>query len=248
MTTREGTKTEAVQQPPTFLSTLGFVKMGGVSTIVAMVLLLGGIITHIMYGASPPDGMDVYLTEINANPGGNLLSTSLELSALILLLVFMIAMYQLFRDDGGIMRLAVIAGSVGLSLMMLSKFFSIAGVELAAHYVAADSATKPAIAAMTETMLGSKAVISLVGNLLAWGVGGLLFSLAIVRTTVLSRWLGYGGVIYASTMWVTTVEVAAMPGVTSRDSIVFFFGTWLGLLWLLAMGIGLVRLDDVPRG
>lgn len=233
-------------EPRTIMSDERFVTLGGVAAIVAMVLLVAGIYTHAgPAGApSPPDGMEVYLTIINDNPMANMLAPLLNASAYLLLLVFMVALYQLFRGEGGLMRLALITGSVGLLFLVVAMILSFSEVELAAQYVAADRATQSAVAAMAETELRIQSLVDLMGSLLAWGVGGLLFSLAILRTSILSRWLGYGGLVYAAVFWVTAVEVAAIPGQTARDSIIFFLGWWFGILWIIAMGVSLVRLDE----
>lgn len=248
MTTSEAPDTAATDRRPVSIVGVDFVTLGGLSAVAAMLILFAGIVAHITYGGSPPDGMDVYLNDVSADQAGNMLAASLDASAFLLLLVFMVALYQLFHDDQGVLRLAVLAGSFGLLLLVGSRFLSMTEVQLAAHYVAADGATRTAIAVTAETVVRMKSLVGLVGNLLAWGVGGLLFSVAIIRTSLLSRWLGVGGLVYASTMWITAAEVAARPGVTARDSVVYFLGVWFGILWVLAMGVALIRLDRTTVG
>lgn len=245
MTDRVSGASATVETLPV-ISDKNFVTVGGIAAIVAMVLVIGGIYTHIVpAGApSPPDGMEVYLTTINSNPTANALSPLLHASAQLLLLVFLVALYQLFRDEGGLMRLALLAGSVGILFLVFAMILSMSEVELAAQYVAADGATQSAVAVMAETLLRMKSLVDLIGNLLAWGIGGLLFSLAILRTSILSRWLGYGGLVYAGVFWITAVEVAVIPAMTARDSIIFFLGTLFGILWIIAMGVALIRSDE----
>lgn len=222
-----------------------YVKLGGFTAIIGMVLVFAGIYTHIgPAGApSPPDGMEVYLTIINDNTAANTLSGALQASAYLLLLVFMVALYHLFREDGAVMRLALIAGAAGLLFLTASRILSITEVELAAQYVATDGAARAAVAAVTETLLRMKAVLDLLGNVLAWGVGGLLFSLAIVRTSILSKWLGYGGIFYGAAIWVASIEVVLTSGVSSRDSIIFVLAVWFGILWVFVMGVALLRVN-----
>jgi hypothetical protein len=241
VTTKETADASRAEPGGSRLPAVDFVRAGGASAVLAMVVLFAGIVTHIMYGGSPPDGMNVYLTDISANPAGNVLAPSLDIAAYLLLLVFMVALYQLLREGRGPMRLALVTGTFGLLLIVLSRVVSMAIVELAVNYAAADAATKPAIAAVADTAVRTKSILDLVGNLLAFGVGGALFSLAILRTSVLSRWLGWGGLVYAAMMWTTVLEVSVVDGLTARDSIVFFVAIWFGILWLVAMGVGMVR-------
>lgn len=241
----EETTGDGTEGPQQLLSDVTFVRLGGLSAIVAMAFVIAGIYTHItLAGApSPPDGMEVYLTIINDNPQANALSPTLHITGQFLLLVFFVALYQLFGDGGGLMRFALVVGAAGLFLLVVSMLLALSEVELAAQYVIADGATQSAVAAVTETVLRVKSLIDLFGNLLAWGVGGLLFSIAILRTSILSRWLGIGGLVYAAAFWATLIEVALMPGVTARDSLIFFLGTLFGIIWLVAMGVGLLRVD-----
>lgn len=245
--TVEASEGQSTEESQTLISDEKFVTFGGLAAIVAMVLVIGGIYTHIVLAGapSPPDGMEVYLTITNDNSVANMLSPLLNASAQLLLLVFLVALYQLFRDEGGLMRLALIAGTVGLLFLFFTMILSMSEVELASQYVAAEGPTQSAVAVMAETVLRIKSVVDLIGNLLVWGVGGLLFSLAIIRTSILSRWLGYGGLVYAGVFWVTAVEVAVTPGVTARDSIVFALGAFYGILWIIAMGVALIRVDEV---
>ena len=104
VTTKETADASRAEPGGSRLPAVDFVRAGGASAVLAMVVLFAGIVTHIMYGGSPPDGMNVYLTDISANPAGNVLAPSLDIAAYLLLIVFMVALYQLLREGREIGR------------------------------------------------------------------------------------------------------------------------------------------------
>lgn len=225
-----------------------FVTLGGVAGLAAMALLVAGIVLHVRFGGSPPDGMAVYLPEIAADQGGNFLVAQVQLAARLLLIGFFVALDTVFRDRGPASVLAVAAGVAGVLAIGATSVLHAGVTELAGHYVAADPAARPAIAATAEATLRVIALLDLTGNLLAWGVGGAVFSVAILRTGALSRWLGWGGLLFAASMWLTAIEVTVLPAVTSRDSVVFLVGILFGIIWTAAMGVALVRYEPAGPG
>lgn len=195
-------------------------KIGGVLAIIGPFLFFGALIS-----------------------GTDAANNSLDLLGHFFYIVVILALYHLFRDGGATIRLAAVMGIVGMVLIIINDFVALADVELAAQAAAADEATQPALDAMAETTLALRSHLEAVGNALAWGVGGGIFSLAILRTERLPRWLGWGGVLFAATMLLTPIEVMFIAdGIREADS--FFFGNMYGRLWLVALGITLVRMDD----
>lgn len=214
------TDSTAIEQPTAVISDANFVKIAGVLTIIAPFVFIGALLS-----------------------GTDLANNTFDALGHLLYIVVILVLYHLFRDGGPAMRLAAVLGVVGLVFITLQDFLGLAGIELAAQSAAADQATKPAIDAVAETVLVTRSHLSTVGNALTWGVGGGLFSLAIIRTERLPKWLGWGGLLFAAAMVITPFDVMFTPG-GIRESVVFFIGNMYGRLWLVILGITLVRLNE----
>lgn len=88
-------------------------------------------------------------------------------------------------------------------------------------------------------------VMNLVGTLLAWGIGGALFSLAILRMSVLPSWLGWLGLVFALLVWLTVLQLVYGP-----FEQLLLPTLLVGLVWLSALGVALLLIDpsSLPRG
>ncbi|MEA2246028.1 MAG: hypothetical protein QOH46_557, partial [Solirubrobacteraceae bacterium] len=88
-----------------------------------------------------------------------------------------------------------------------------------------------------DLMAGTALATNYVGDLLLWAVAVPLFGLAVVRTRVLPRWIGWvgmfvgvvGGWIGAFGIVSTTVE-----DITAIGFLAFF-------VWMVAMGVAMLR-------
>ena len=225
MTTEGTADASAVGSSTKMISDVNFVKVGGAITMVAPFLFVGALLS----------GVDTTANEV------------FDMAGHLLYLVVIVTLYQLFRDEGAAIRLAAVIGVVGMLLIVLVDFFALARLEMVAQIAAADAATAPALEAMKETISVLIVALEAVGNGLAWGIGGGLFSFAILRTDRLPHWLGWGGLLFAATMLVTPFDVMFSAGST-LESMVFFLGNMYGRLWLVVLGIFLIRLDasEVP--
>lgn len=211
----------ADRDPPTELAPdASLLKIGGLVAMVAPFVFIGALLS-----------------------GTDLANNTFDILGHLLYIVVVLVLYHLFRDGGLAMRFAALMGVVGLVFITLQDFFGLATVALTAQNPAADGATNSAIDAVAETLLVLRSHLSIVGNALAWGVGGGLFSLAMVRTERLSKWLGWTGVLFAILMLMSLFEVLLTPG-GIRDSMVFFLGNFYGRFWLLALGVSLLRIDE----
>lgn len=219
MTTREAAEASAIDGSPALVEDVHFVKAGGIVAMVAPFVFIGALLS-----------------------GTDLANNTFDLLGHLLYVVVVLVLYHLFRDSGPAVRLAAVMGVVGLLFVIVNDFLALASVELAARTAVADSATKPALEAVDGTLLVLRSQLEIVGNALAWGVGGGLFSLAIVRTERVSRWLGWTGLLFAALMVVSLFEVMFTPG-GIRESMVFFVGNFYGRFWLVALGVALVRVD-----
>lgn len=220
MTTRETSEATVGERSTNLVSNVNFVKVGGVVAIVAPFVFIGALVS-----------------------GTDLANNTFDALGHLLYIVVILVLYHLFQDSGPAMRVAAVLGVVGLVFITLQDFLGLAGIALAAQPGAADEAARPAIEAIGETILVTRAHLSTVGNALTWGIGGGLFSLAIIRTERLPSWLGWGGLVFAAAMLITLLDVIFTAG-GLRDSPIFFIGNMYGRLWLVVLGITLVRLNE----
>lgn len=217
---REPTEPTAHEKFTPLVSDGKFVRLGGAVAIITPFLFIGALII-----------------------GTDVANNTLDLFGHLLYIVVIVALYHLFRDGGAAMRLAVIMGVVGMLLVIINDFFALISVELVTEAGTADGATQSTLNTLDEVVLVLRSHLEAVGNALAWGVGGGLFSLAMLRTRRVPRWLGWGGVIFVVTMLLTPLEVMFVAdGIREAD--LFFFGNMYGRLWLVVLGITLVRMDE----
>ncbi|MCZ6478123.1 MAG: hypothetical protein O6851_07410, partial [Gemmatimonadetes bacterium] len=82
-----------------------------------------------------------------------------------------------------------------------------------------------------------------VGHVLIFGIGVLLFSFAILQTSVVPKWIGWLGLI------VVAVNVALLTFLSGvfhiiRPPWLWPVATGTNLLWVVAMGVVLLRLRE----
>lgn len=84
-------------------------------------------------------------------------------------------------------------------------------------------------------------VLALGGTALAWGVGGAIFAVAMIRMPFLPEWLGWLGLVVAVMTWLTALQLAYRP--LEKLFLPFLL---VGIIWLAAVGVTLVRFDPDP--
>ena len=94
------------------------------------------------------------------------------------------------RSAGPLLILAPILAVLGLTLVTISHLIPIAiAYEIVPAYVDAE-APRLSLAVTTETLGNLALIVNYTGNVLNWGVVVPLYSVAILRTSVLPRWIG----------------------------------------------------------
>src|SRR5919108_4849597 len=100
-------------------------------------------------------------------------------------LAALVGFYDAFRGAGPWLVLAPIAAAVGLTLVTISHLLPIAmAYELAPGYTEADETIRNTLAASSE-------LTNYVGNALGWGVAVPLYAIAMLKTGVVPRWIGW---------------------------------------------------------
>ncbi len=133
--------------------------------------------------------------------------------------------YQALHEAGALVRIAVAAFVTGITFLLFHEF-----VRLGISYE------------LVPNTLGQTGWLAAgIGGVLIFGVGMLLFSFVILRTSVVPKWIGWLGMI------VVAVHVAlwtVLSGVfeSIRPPWLLAAGTQMG--WMLAMGVVLLRLKE----
>jgi hypothetical protein len=136
------------------------------------------------------------------------------------------------------MVLAPILGAVGLTLVTISHLIPIAmAYELVPGYTDADAASRSSLAVLTDTLASVSDVLNYTGDVLAWGVAVPLFAVAILKTSVVPRWIGWLGIfvgVFAGLATLLRPVSNVIEEITSVGFVAFF-------LFIASMGIALLR-------
>jgi hypothetical protein len=156
----------------------------------------------------------------------------------LLLLVALVGFYHALREAGPVMVVAPVAGAVGMTLVTISHVLPIAmAYELAPGYANATAATQDALAVTMDTFASASLLTNYVGNALNWGVAVPLYAVAILKTAVLPRWIGWLGLVVAVFGgWLGLLGPASdiVEGVSSIGFVGFF-------VFMASMGIAILR-------
>jgi len=147
------------------------------------------------------------------------------------LLLFMVAalgIYRALRQAGRLPLIAVVATLTG-SIVLLFREFILLGI---AYELV------PGITGISDVLRQTGWLVAGVGAVLVFIIGVLLFSITILRTSVLPKWIGWLGVIAALGFCL----MALLPLVFSMATP--WFLAWVFLVWLVAMGVVLLRLKE----
>ncbi len=198
------------------MGNISLVRVGGVCAILAV---LSGIVARIFFGNAwlASRGVDTLIT-----------GHWFDVLSLLLLMAATLGFYQALREAGSVLWIAVVACITGAIFLLAHEFIRLGiGYELA-----------PGIA---DTLGRISRLAAGVGHVLIFGVGVLLFSFAILQTSVVPKWIGWLGLI------VVAVHVAlwtVLSGVFESIRPPWLLATGTSLGWVLAMGVVLLRLKE----
>ena len=128
------------------------------------------------------------------------------------------------------------------ALLFIASNMTLIGMayELVPGYAEANETTRPALAAMASTLGGTSRVAWTVGSVPFLSIGLALFALAILRTSVVPRWVGWLGLVAALLRgWPQPLR-----DVSEVFSVVGFLGLLAFLVWMVVMGVALLRLRE----
>ena len=195
------------------MATISLVRVGGVCAILAVV---SGTMARIVFGNEwlKSRGVDTLIA-------GHWFDS---LSGL-LLMVAALGFYRALRQAGSLPLIAVVASLTG-GIVLLLRGFILLGIAY------------ELVPGISDALRQTGWLVAGVGAVLVFIIGVLFFSFAILRTSVVPKWIGWLGVIAALGFCL----MALLPLVFSMATPWFLGGVFL--VWLVAMGVVLLRLKE----
>ena len=226
---------------------LNLTRLGGLCEWLAVALVLvaiGATASAGLTDLSPePAAMGQWLADVAASQGVYRFGAWSLFVDHLLEIVFILALFQVLRRAGDTLWVAVTAGTLGLLLVSLSGLLQLGLAELAVAYAGAGSAEQASIATSAVALEQIRLAANVTGTTLAWGVGGGLFVLAMLRTDIFPRWLGWLGVVFVSLMWINTLQLI-WPALEA----LFMVAILVAGVWFIGMGWVLMRGPEPYRG
>jgi hypothetical protein len=211
--------------------------IGLVVAFVAGIALMAASGVQVLIPETGKDGLD-WIADVDDASGAFFFGAWLVIAGGVLGLVGLIGFYDALRRAGDWLVLAPILGVFGLTLVTISHLIPIAmGYELVPNFQPGDANT-------FDTLASLALVINYTGDIVTWGVVVPMYALAVLRTAVVSRWIGWLGL----GVWVFAGVGDALSPLSSVIEGVTFLGFVGFFVWMAAMGVSLVRrsLDDAP--
>lgn len=154
------------------------------------------------------------------------------------LIVLFVGLAQVFPRRNVLARLGVASGLIGVVLFVLVAIVFEGKIALASEYVGAGDAVQQALLGSFLALDRVELIAGVIAHYLAWGIGVAAFAVAILRTSILSRWVGWLGLVFGLLGWLNLPRLVT----SSFDPVVLLINV-VGVVWLVAVGVGLLRLD-----
>ncbi len=198
------------------MGTISLVRVGGVCAILAVVSITMG---RIVFGNAwlTSRGVDTLIT-----------GHWFDSLGLLLLIPAALGFHHALRQAGPMLLIAVVAFLTGVIVLLFREFILLGiAYEL--------------VPGITDALRQTGWLVMVVVYVLFFFIGVLLLSIAILRTSVMPKWIGWLGLIVVA---VNLVLVTITSGVFEniRPPWLLATGTLSG--WLLAMGVVLLRLKE----
>lgn len=169
----------------------------------------------------------------------------------ILLVPILLLPAALGRRDDPVLRAATFVGAASVLLALIGFLRWVFVVPaLAGGYVDGDPTTKAAFAAAwtAQHQFGGALLGEHLGQLLAIG-WSVTVSVLVLRSGMLARWVGWAGLV-ASVLYLFNqgdILATAVPGFPVFD-LAGFLGSSLWALWVIALGVAVLRRPAGPVG
>lgn len=222
---------------------MSFIRIGGAFVILGAISFIAGSIIHDT-GNLPgyrwvPDDPGQWLLDVDRQSTAVATETWLKILGLLLATGFL-AIFHALRRAGPLLWIAAVA-FIASSLLITAQLLVVLGLiyELAPAYAEASEATRPALEVTATTLLKTGILAEFVADHLFQPIGTALVGLAILRTSVVPRWMGWMALVLAFMRSMGLLEPAS-------DVFRVFspIGFTLSGVWILAMGVIMLRLRE----
>lgn len=215
-------------------------KLGGIAAAVGAVL---GLVGNLIHPVTPMDDPEGVARVIAASSGWVVIHIAIVIG-IMLMLGGLVGIRHSIR--GGIAevlaRLGLVAGIAGITVgLILVTLDGVAAPQLAEKWVAASPDEQATALALVHTQETLNFALASLFNLLFAGATFILFGLAVALSDIYPRWLGWI-VVMAGALSIPAGLIQAFTGEPSDASrVLTIVGPTVITLWLLAMGILLIR-------
>jgi hypothetical protein len=204
--------------------------IGLVVAFVAGIAMMAASGVQVLIPETGKDGLD-WIADVDDASGAFFFGAWLVIVGGVLGLVGLIGFYDALRRAGDWLILAPILGAFGLTLVTISHLLPIAmAYELVPDFHPSDANT-------FDTLTSLALVTNYTGDIVLWGVVVPMYALAILKTGVVRRWIGWLGVA----VWVFAGVGDALSPLSSAIEGITFLGFVAFFVWMAAMGVSLLR-------
>lgn len=176
------------------------------------------------------NGLD-WIKDVDEASGAFFAGAWLVIAGGIFGLVALIGFYQALRGAGEWLVLAPILAVTSLTLVTISHLLPIAlAYELVPNFKASE-------ADIFDTFASLAAVLNYTGDVVLWGVVVPMYAVAILKTGVIRRWIGWLAIVvgvFAGLGETLSPASSVIEGATFIGFVAFF-------VWMAAMGASLLR-------
>jgi hypothetical protein len=215
-------------------------RIGGVAAVVGALLGMVGNVIHPVTPIDDPEGVARVIAE-----SGIWVPVHLAIVlGIVLMLGGLVAIRQSIRDGlaGALARFGLVAGVAGATIgLVLVILDGVAARQLAQEWAGASPAERDVALGLVHANETINLALASLFNFVFAAVTFILFGLAVVLNDVYPRWLGWVAVL-AGVLSVAAGSIQAYVGEpTGASRVLTIIGPSVITLWLLLMGIRLLR-------
>jgi len=204
--------------------------IGLVVCFVVGIVLMATSGVQVLIPETGKDGLD-WIADVDDASGAFFVGAWLTIVGGMLGLVGLVGFYDALRRAGEWLILAPVLAVASLTLVTISHLLPIAmAYELVPNFKASEADTFDTFASLAQ-------VLNYTGDVVLWGVVVPMYALAVLKTGVIRRWIGWLGIF----VWVFAGIGETLGPAFSFIEGISFLGFVGFFVWMAAMGVSLLR-------